>query len=51
MPDYKSPLGLLDYLVPDSLEKEVITGFARPLTEQQLAKDDHAQRKARLTQY
>ena len=28
MPDYKSPLGLLDYLVPDSLEKEVITGFA-----------------------
>ena len=29
MPDYKSPLGgILDYLVPDSLEKEVITGFA-----------------------
>ena len=51
MPDYKSPLGLLDYLVPDSLEKEVITGFARPLTEQQLAKEDDAQRKARLTQY
>ena len=27
--DFKSPLGgILDYLVPDSLEKEVITGFA-----------------------
>jgi len=49
--DFKSPLGLLDYLVPDQIEKMAISGFAQPLTPEQLAKENDAQRKARLTQY
>ena len=34
---YKSPLGLLDYIVPDRLEKQAISAFARnpnPINEQ-----------------
>ena len=27
--EYKSPLGLLDYIVPDRLEQDVISAFAR----------------------
>ena len=35
--EYKSPLGLLDYIVPDRLEKQAISAFARnpnPINEQ-----------------
>lgn len=50
--EYKSPLpGLLDYIVPDRLEQQAISAFSRPLTQEQLAKENDAQRKARLTQY
>ena len=27
--DYKSPLGLLDYIVPDRLEQQAISAFSR----------------------
>ena len=36
---YKSPLGLLDYIVPDRLEQDVISAFARPLREGETAPD------------
>ena len=40
MPDYKSPLpGLLDYIVPDYIEKQAISGFSRPLREGETAPD------------
>ena len=37
--EYKSPLGLLDYIVPDRLEQDVISAFARPLREGETAPD------------
>lgn len=37
--EYKSPLGLLDYIVPDRLEKQVISAFSRPLGEGETAPD------------
>ena len=40
--DFKSPLGLLDYLVPDQIEKMAISGFAQPLTPEQIAKGQKA---------
>ena len=41
--DFKSPLGgILDYLVPDQIEKMAISGFAQPLTAQQIAKGQKA---------
>jgi len=36
---YKSPLGLLDYIVPDRLEQDVISAFARPLEQGEPAPD------------
>jgi hypothetical protein len=37
--EYKSPLGLLDYIVPDRLEQDVISAFARPLKQGEPAPD------------
>ena len=37
--EYKSPLGLLDYIVPDRLEKQAISAFSRPLREGETAPD------------
>ena len=38
--EYKSPLpGLLDYIVPDYIEKQAISGFSRPLREGETAPD------------
>tara|TARA_R100001082_G_scaffold51290_3_gene27920 strand:- start:7464 stop:8117 length:654 start_codon:yes stop_codon:yes gene_type:complete len=37
--EYKSPLGLLDYIVPDRLEQQAISAFSRPLREGETAPD------------